>query len=557
MKRLIFILVAVLSLSVAQGQSGWTKKAARSIFTLKTFDAEGNLLSSSSGFFIGSDGEAVSGFMPFKGASRAVVIDSKGNEYPVASILGANSTYDVAKFRVEVKSSNPLMLATAAAVVGNNVWIMPYSTAKSPACHSGTICKVENFLDSYAYYSVSDNKLENSVGSPLFNDEGEVIGIMQQPFDKKDTVAYAVSVIYANTLKTNGLSINDASLNSIKIKKELPDELDQAILTLYVAGAVLDSTQYAVTVNDFISKFPEAADGYIYRAQLMAGAQRYSEADRDMAQALKVADKKDDVHFNYSKLIYQAVAYHKASPYEGWTLDRAAEEAREAYSINPVSVYRQLEAQILFDQKKYEESYNIYSQLFSGDMHNAETFFSAARCKEMMHDTVAVIALLDSAVNTFSKPYLKSAAPYLLARAQTLLGMNEYRKAVLDFNEYEKLMPAEVNANFYYIRARAEVEGHIYQAALNDFQRALQMEPNNTMYLVDKASLEIRVGLYDEAIKTSQQCVKADAKLSEGYLFLGLAQCLKGDKTEGVQNLLKAKDMGEPQAQELIDEYGK
>ena len=44
---------------------------------------------------------------------------------------------------------------------------------------------------------------------------------------------------------------------------------------------------------------------------------------------------------------------------------------------------------------------------------------------------------------------------------------------------------------------------------------------------------------------------------SDGYLFLGLAQCLKGDKALGVVNLLKAKDLGDAQADVLIEKYGK
>lgn len=555
MRRTLICIMAALALCAAQAQPGWVKKAAKAVFTLKTFDADGNLIASSNGFFVGEQGEALSSFAPFKGAARAVVIDTKGNEMPVASIIGANSTYDVAKFRVEAKSTAPLAIAAANAAEGSAVWLLPYSTKKSPDCIEGRVSKIETFQGSYAYYTVGMKGIENSVSCPLFNANGEVIGLIQQPVDAKDTTNYAVSAAFANSLKTNGLSINDATLNSTSIKKELPDELNQAVLTLYVADSVLDSAAYAATVNDFIAKFPNAADGYISRAQLSVGAQDYAAADADMQQAIKVADKKDDAHFNYAKLMYQKLMFADAKPYDKWTFDAAAAEARAAYDINKVSLYRQLEAQIRFAQKRYDEAYSIYSELLGGDMRNAETYFAAARCKEMMSDTTAMLALLDSAVNTFSKPYLKSAAPYILARAQALLSMKEYRKAVVDFNEYEKLMPTEVNANFYYIRARAEIDGHIYQAALNDLATAIGKDPKNTLYYCEKASLEIRVNLFDDAIKTAGQCIAVDPKLGEGYMFLGLAQCLKGDKATGRQNLQKAKDLGDTQAQELIDKY--
>ena len=69
--------------------------------------------------------------------------------------------------------------------------------------------------------------------------------------------------------------------------------------------------------------------------------------------------------------------------------------------------------------------------------------------------------------------------------------------------------------------------------------------------------MQIRVKLTDEAIETASECIRLFPDSSDGYLFLGLAQCLKGDKALGVVNLLKAKDRGDAQADTLIEKYGK
>ena len=81
------------------------------------------------------------------------------------------------------------------------------------------------------------------------------------------------------------------------------------------------------------------------------------------------------------------------------------------------------------------------------------------------------------------------------------------------------------------------------------------MNPNEVLYYAEKASLEIRVGLYDQAISTAQECIAIDAENSDGYLFLGLAQCLKGQKADGIKNLQKAKELGDSQADALIEKY--
>ena len=67
--------------------------------------------------------------------------------------------------------------------------------------------------------------------------------------------------------------------------------------------------------------------------------------------------------------------------------------------------------------------------------------------------------------------------------------------------------------------------------------------------------MELRVGKTDEAIATAQQSIRISPDNSDGYLILGLAQCLKGQKEEGLKNLNKAKELGNSQAQSLIDKY--
>lgn len=549
-----FSLFSLLPLST-QAQS-WVKKAAKSVFTLKTFDAQGTLLSSGNGVFVGEAGEAISSFAPFKGASSAVVIDAAGKEYPVEVLLGANDTYDVAKFRIGgLKKSQPLAMASTKPVVGSTVSLLPYRETKTAT--SGLLRKAETFGSGYDYYTVRMQMPQDGVGLPLLDADGQLLGLMQQPASAADTLCYAVSALFADSLKMTGLSINDPSLRATHIKKALPAELSQAQLTLFVASSTLDSAAYAQLVDDFIQQFPNVQDGYISRAQFAAGADRYADADRDMEQALKVSEAKDEVHYSYSRLIYQKALYRPEPAYEPWTLDRALQEAVAAYDANPMPAYRQQQAYVLYAQKKYAEASSVYETIVASSLRSPELFFEASRCKLAQNDTVGYLALLDSAVNMFSRPLLKEAAPYLLARAQARLDAGKYRDATNDLNDYEQLMAAQVNDQFYYLRFQAEQGGRLFQQALNDIAKAIQMNPQQEVYYAEKASLEVRVGLYDDAIQTAQECIRLVPEYSDGHLFLGLAQCLKGNKTEGIKSLQRAKELGDEQADGLIEKYGK
>lgn len=555
MKRIPAIIGLLLIAAAGWAQPSWTKKATKSVFTLKTFDVDGGLLASSNGFFTGTEGEAVSSFSPFRGAHKAVVIDSQGKEFTVLYMLGANDTYDVAKFRVDSRKTTPLVIASTNATEEQALWLLPYRETKNIV--QGSVKKAEVFNGNDAYYTLALTMSENATGCPILNEQGEVVGLAQQPARQNDTLTYAVSARYADSLHISGLSLNDAALRNTHIKKDLPADLNQAQLTMFMAANALDSLSYAQLIDDFIAKFPEAPDGYTYRAQLLGSARRFNEAARSMEQAIKVADKKDEAHFNYAKLIYQKEIYMADIPFEGWSLDKALEEAREAERINAQAVYRHQQAVILYAQKKYDDAYERYTTIFNSELRSPDLFFEASRCKLQLADTTAVLALLDSCVNMFNKPYLREAAPYIYARGQARMDAGRFRDATADFLEYERVMPNSVDDRFFYMRFRAEVGGRQFQQALNDIEEAIRRSPKSDLYLSEKASLLVRVGHYDQAMETARECIKIAPDHSDGYLFLGLAQCLKGQKEEGIQNLHRAKELGDDQADTLINQYGK
>jgi len=519
----LFLLFFLFTSSPAFAQS-WAGKAAKSLLTVKTFAADGSLIGSSNGFFVGTDGEAISSFQPFRGAVRAVVIDTQGKEIAVKELLGVNDMYDVIKFRVDAKKTLPLAIATSTAAQGSNVWLMPYGVKKTPTCQQGTISNVETFQNEYPYYTLQLQAEESQVSCPVLNQNGEVIGLLQLSANSKTqgTEACAISAKFAADLKVNALSLNEQALKSVAIAKAIPDKQDEALLSLFLSSSAMNATEHADYVTRFIQKYPDVADGYYYRARIRTADGDFTNADADMQQAIKVADKPDDAHYQYALLIYQKNILQSDKPYEAWTLDKAFSEAQEAYRLSPMPTYLQLQAEIRRAQGNNDEQ----------------------------------IALLDSALNQFTKPYADAAAPCLLSRAQALYAAGKYRPAVNDFNDYAKLMPAQLNDGFYYQREQAEFKGHLYQQALEDIDRAIRLAPNEPLYLAEKASVQVRVGLYQAAHDTAQQLITLAPDLSDGYLFLGLTQCLTDQKAEGVKNLNKAKELGNEQAQALIEKYG-
>lgn len=556
MKHLgVFITLIILFVCVnSKAQPSAVKNAAKSVFELTTYSADGSVLSVSHGVFVGNTGEAISNLKPFIGAARATVTDAKGHKMNVERIMGINDLYDVAKFKVNGKTT-PLTMAQSAEISGSQAWLISYAE-KSPTITAATVKSVETFMDKYSYYIFSLTAPENTNACPFVNADGQVIGIMQPSTTSSDI--HATDAKFIADLQTSGLSVEDETMKKIGIPPLLPTDKSQALLALMMAAQANDSIKHMAIVSDFKSQYPSSVDGYTAQAQIYLNANSFDKAAKEMETAIKKVENKDEAHYNYSKIIYDKEVYKNNIPYAPWSLDKAYDEINKAYALNPQPSYQHQQALITYAKGEYQKAYDMFMGLTKTSIRNPELFYSASQCKQMLKAPAKeVIALLDSAINTTDTLRIREAAPYFLARAEAYITTDSFRQAVFDYTRYEILVNGNVNTNFYYIREQAEVKAKLYQQALIDITTAIMLSPKEPTYYAEKASLELRVNMIDDALKTATKCVELAPEYADGYIILGLAQINKGNKTEGLKNLEKAKQLGHIQAQEMIDKYSK
>ncbi len=535
----------------ASAQPAPVKNAAKAVFSLTTFRADGSILESSHGVFIDNNGTAISDWASFVGADHAVVIDASGKKMDVEYLIGADEIYDVAKFHVAGKTTGAT-LATTPSTAASNVYLVGYAV-KQPEIISTKVKTTETFMDQYPYYIIDMQVPDNMKSCPFVNEKGQVTGLYQQT---KTYEIHATGAQYPASFTATGMSANDPVLRLTSIPTAIADDLDQAVIGLLLTNQVSDSAKYARTVDQFIRKFPDSPEGYSSRAQFYVNHNNFDAATQDLETAIKKSKEKDDAHFTYARLIYQKEIYKKDIPYEAWTLDKAMEEAQKAYDINPLPVYRHLQAQILYTKGEFQQAYDHLMSLTTSNLQKPELFYEAAQCKSMLQaPKQETLALVDSAISHFSKPYTREAAPYFLARAGLREEIGEYRKAMADYNQYDTLMVGRLGADFFYRREQCEVKGRQFQQALNDIELCTQLMPREPLYFAEKASLQLRVNMKKEALASAEQSIALDPEYADAYLVKGMAQIQLGNKKAGLETLSKAKELGNEQAQSLIDKY--
>ncbi len=547
MKKIYMILMGLMiGASSILAQPGSVQKVAKSVFSLTTFDKDGNIIASTQGVFIDNKGTAISTFKPFIGAVKATVVDATGKSMEVDAIMGADELYDMAKFRV-IANTAAAPIANKEESAGNKVWLVPYSI-KKPQYQQEDISSVEKFNTSYNYYIFTTTVPENAVGCPFVNKDGQVIALMHN-----NGQVTAIDANFAKQLHVTGLSTLDAALRESGIRTALPDKETDATTMMTLNKGQKTADEYMKYANEFIEKFPNSPFGYKEKASLLTNKQQYAEAEKVMQESIKKAGNKDEAHGDFADILYQKVAYVGDSIYPAWNADKALEEAQKAYSIKPQPLYKHQEAQINYLKKDYQKSYDLFMELTKTPMNSGEIWYEAAQAKSQLKAPESEIkVLLDSAVSVGLRT--KMAGPYLLARGRFLDAQGKYREALADYNQYDSIA-RPIAPTFFYTRYKCELQLRQWQQALLDIARACYLNPKEPTYFAEWASLDLRVKRYDEGKKAAQACIELAPEYADGYLLMGILCGESGDKVEAKKNLEKAKELGDTRAEEYLKKF--
>lgn len=561
MKKTLWILACALCSQFTFAQAPkWAEKARKAVFSIVTYDKDNNIKGTGNGFYIDNQGTALSDYTLFEGAERAVIINADGKQVEVEKMLGANAMYDVVKFSTPIDKKQVILnMASQRAKEGDAVYLLPYSTQKSTNIQRGTIISVDSIGIYSSYYTLQLKTGEKMISCPVMNVNGEVVGMIQRNASEDSDESYAIGGSYGAALNISALSFNDGALNKIGIKKALPDTEEQALIYLFMSSENLDKENYLVVLSDFIHQYPNSHEGYIRRASLyMHGgdASQYSLADEDLKKAVEMATNKEEAKFQVAKTIYgYLISLDGKEGYAEWTLDRALNILREAIQANDQPVYHQLEGDILFAQGNYAESYKSYDFVNKSPLCSSGTFYSAAKAKQFTEgsDINEVIALMDSAISRLNKPYLSDVAPYFFERAELHVQAKKFRNAVIDYNTFFEASNGNVNALFYYQREQAEMQCRMYQQALDDINKAVELAPEDENLWAEKGAVHMRVNQLDEAVPAFEKAISINAEYAAAYRMLGYCYSLKKMKKEAKANYEKAKQLGDTVVDQLID----
>lgn len=544
------------------------KQVKSATYTVHTYDAEGRALHTGNGFFT-LGGDLITSYALFPGCTKAEIIDNKGKTYTINKVLGANEIYDIVRLQTTpVKKLTTIPIDTISVDTHTKSLFLPAIGKEKKEYNTWiSIINTEQVAGGYSYYTLrhAGNKVLSH--RPLLDASGNVVAIVQ-PSIEADTVLYALDIRYALDLAVKALSINDRTYRALPLRKALPTDTAQALVSLYLATDHNDAALRAEVIDEFISMFPDNHEGYLSRAAhriAMQSDSAYALAEADHNEALThAANKADEVHFQIAKQIL-SVALDTLTSYKDWTLERAIAEIDKARAINPLPIYTQQQGDIYITMKDFTAAYDKYMEVNRSEIGSPDTWLRTAYIIEQRGadgDVDLAIALVDSAViksqqstDNGQQTIHSQTASYVLERALLKARHGMHRPAAADYNLYEELVGTVNTDRFYYLREQSEAAGRMYQQALDDIKRAIALSPQQPVYLLEYATLNVRVARYTDALPILEVLTNAFPEDMDCNRLLGFCLIQLGDKAKGLPYLEKAVTLGDEGAATLLERY--
>ena len=156
-----------------------------SVIWVTVFDAKGNLLRTQSGFFISPDGRFVTTERAIEGGINAVAKTGDGEIHNVSGILAASKALDLAVLQADVqqvafleRNKNANLSQGAGVVVIGSALAGNEGSAREMTIASQNSERLE----------ITGATSQSSVGSPVVNRDGEVVGVVTSAGEK--TIAH-------------------------------------------------------------------------------------------------------------------------------------------------------------------------------------------------------------------------------------------------------------------------------------------------------------------------------------------------------------------------------
>jgi hypothetical protein len=181
-----------------QNPSEIYKKASPSVVLIELYDEKGKIFKRGTGFLVSADGAILTNFHVVEHTKQATVRMANEDAYDTVDVLDVDKRKDIALVKIRAFGLAPLRLGTSSAVqVGDKIYTLTNPLGILQNTLSEGIISGIRQMDGYKYFQITAPISPGSSGGPVFNSQGQVIGLAVETIEAGQNLNFAVPIDYA------------------------------------------------------------------------------------------------------------------------------------------------------------------------------------------------------------------------------------------------------------------------------------------------------------------------------------------------------------------------
>src|SRR4030043_2367878 len=318
----ILIITIIFFLSSCSSEANRIYKENRkTVVEIIIYDNKGNPISQGNGFIVRKDGVIVTNYHVITGA-KDIKVATSGKVFEVEGLLHIDKENDIAILKAESEELPIVKLGDVdKAVVGENVYVISKPGESEKTLSEGILQDLRKIDPKIKLLQITAPTLPGSSGAPVFNKNGEVIGVATLSSKRIRNLTYAVPInlIKDKISAKNITALKDAGLENYSLG--LAEKYEKEGNQLSDAGRHWEAIE---AFTKAIKLRPTYDVPYINRAYSYLKVEKFDKAIKDCNKAIELNTKYDWAYIN------RGVAYAELGNHA-----QALSDYKKALKLNP------------------------------------------------------------------------------------------------------------------------------------------------------------------------------------------------------------------------------